>query len=102
MSKKEAKTHQEPVKTIEEMTLNYQQDKYLAIPLAALWAKELRRKEENRHLTANELLELALRDVLSGSVDWKSIKKSMAESSSANGELLAAAAASAELKKSKD
>jgi hypothetical protein len=58
--------------------LDYQLDKYSAIPLASIWAKELRRKEENRHMTANEILELALRDVLGGQVDWKSMKKALA------------------------
>ena len=77
MSKKEAKPQPEAAKSTEELILNYQLDKYSAIPLAAIWAKELRRKEENRHLTANEILEQALRDVLSGDVDWKTIKKLM-------------------------
>ena len=62
-------------KSIEELILNYGVGKYSAIPLAAIWAKELRRREENRHLTSNEILELALTDVLGGKVDWKDIKK---------------------------
>lgn len=78
MPKKEAKPQPEAVKTTDELILNYQLDKYSAIPLAAIWAKELRRKEENRHMTANEVLEAALRDVLSGDVDWKTIKKCLA------------------------
>ncbi|MBI5629593.1 MAG: hypothetical protein HY921_01780 [Elusimicrobia bacterium] len=79
MSKKEnaAKAHKEP-KPVEEIILNYQGEKYAAIPLAAQWAKVLRRKEENRHLTSNELLDLSLRDVLGGEVDWKDLKKAMA------------------------
>ncbi len=78
-----AKAPQEP-KPIEEMILNYQGEKYLAIPLAALWAKVLRRKEENRHLTQNEVLELALREILSGAVDWKEVQKSAAEAAKAS------------------
>ena len=77
MSKKDADTPLPTPKPIEEMILDCQHDKYSAIPLAAVWAKELRRREENRHLTANEILEQALRDVLSGDVDWKTIKKLM-------------------------
>ena len=73
MTKKEPQPQAE--KSVEEMILNYQLDKYSAIPLAALWAKELHRREENRHLTANEVLEKALHDVLSGTVDWKNARK---------------------------
>lgn len=63
------------VKSLEELILDYLPSKYTAIPLASLWAKELRRREENRHLTATEILELALGDVLGGKVDWKDAKK---------------------------
>lgn len=84
MSKKaEAAKTEEQVKTLDEMILNFPKGKYSAIPLASLWAKELRKREENRHLTSSEILDLALKDVLSGSVDWKHIKKAAAES---NGE----------------
>jgi hypothetical protein len=75
MTKKEPKPQPQADKSVEEMILNYQLDKYSAIPLAALWAKELHRREENRHLTANEVLEKALHDVLSGAVDWKNARK---------------------------
>lgn len=64
-------------KSVEEMILDFQGGKYTAIPLAAHWAKVLRRKEENRHLTSNEILDLALREVLGGEVDWKDLKKAM-------------------------
>ncbi len=86
MTKKDAaaKTPAE-IKPVEEMILNFPTGKYSAIPLAAFWAKELRRREENRHLTANELLELALREVLGGDVDWKDVKKAAA-AAAANGE----------------
>jgi hypothetical protein len=75
MTKKEPQP--QPVKSVEEMILDYKLDKYTAIPLASFWAKELRRREENRHLTNTEILELALRDVLGGTVDWKNVRKSM-------------------------
>ena len=78
MTKKDPKSQPEEKKTVEELILNYQLDKYSAIPLAALWAKELHRREENRHLTAMEVLEKALHDVLSGTVDWKNARKSIA------------------------
>ncbi|MBI4371734.1 MAG: hypothetical protein HY552_05485 [Elusimicrobia bacterium] len=62
-------------KSTEEMILNFGKGKYSAIPMAALWAKELKKREENRHLTPAELLDLALREVLSGRVEWKDLKK---------------------------
>jgi hypothetical protein len=79
MSKKEkAAPEAEVVKTVDEMILNSASGKYSSIPLAALWAKVLRKREENRNLTPAELLDLSLKDVLSGSVDWKDLKKAMA------------------------
>ena len=76
MSKKEAVKEVEIVqKTTEELILNFGKGKYSAIPMAALWAKELKRREENRHLTPAEVLDQALRDVLGGKVDWKDLKK---------------------------
>lgn len=66
-------------KSIEELILNSPTGKYSTIPLAAMWAKVLRRREEHRHLTSNEILDLALKDVLEGRVDWKDVKKAMAE-----------------------
>lgn len=81
MSKKEKTQPETPVKTVDEMILNYPNGKYTAIPLAALWAKVLRKREENRHLTPAQLLDLALKEVLSGEVDWKDVKKAMAAAS---------------------
>lgn len=79
MSKKNDAHKELPVvpKTVEELILNFQGGKYTAIPLAAHWAKVLRRREENRHLTSNEILDLALREVLGGEIDWKDLKKAM-------------------------
>jgi len=78
MTKSETKSQPEARKSVEELILNYQLDKYSAIPLAALWAKELHRREENRHLTSMEVLEKALSDVLSGDVNWKNARKVIA------------------------
>ena len=76
MSKKEAaKDAPETKKSTEDMILDFGKGKYTAIPMAALWAKELKKREENRHLTPAELLDLALREVLGGKVDWKDLKK---------------------------
>jgi len=78
MSKKEAVKEVPEYKTTEELILNFGKGKYSAIPMAALWAKELKKREENRHLTPAELLDLALREVLGGKVDWKDLKKAAA------------------------
>ena len=77
MAKKEA-VKDAPVKTTEEMILNFPRGKYSAIPMAAIWVKELKKREENRHLTPAELLDLAVREVLGGKVDWKDLKKAAA------------------------
>ncbi len=80
MTKKQAQPKEEAAepKSLDEMILNFPNGKYSAIPLAALWAKVLRRREEHRHLTANEILDLALKEVLSGEIDWKDVKKANA------------------------
>lgn len=78
MAKKEAVKEAAPFKTTEEMILNFPRGKYSAIPMAAIWVKELKKREENRHLTPAELLDLAVREVLGGKVDWKDLKKAAA------------------------
>jgi hypothetical protein len=77
MSKKEVVKEVPEYKTTEELILNFGKGKYSAIPMAALWAKELKKREENRHLTPAEILDLALREVLGGKVDWKDLKKAV-------------------------
>ncbi|MDE2312644.1 MAG: hypothetical protein KGL04_00530 [Elusimicrobia bacterium] len=66
-------------KSLEELILDYRGEKYAVVPVASAWAKVLRRKEENRHLTANQLLEMALKDVLAGEVTWKDVNKAVAQ-----------------------
>ncbi len=78
MAKKEVVKDAPLVKSTEEMILNFPRGKYTAIPMAAIWVKELKKREENRHLTPAELLDLAVRDVLGGKVDWKDLKKAAA------------------------
>lgn len=78
MAKKEVAKDVQPFKTTEEMILNFPRGKYTAIPMAAIWVKELKKREENRHLTPAELLDLAVREVLGGKVDWKDLKKAAA------------------------
>ncbi len=62
-------------KPLEFFILDYPKSKYEAIPLAAEWAQIIRRKEENRHMTPNEVLEMAIRDVLSEKVTLKDVRK---------------------------
>lgn len=81
MAKKDAVKDAPETRSTEEMILNFAKGKYSAIPMAALWAKELKKREENRHLTPAELLDLALREVLGGKVDWKDLKKAGAADS---------------------
>lgn len=80
MAKKEAakaKEEKSAPKPVAELILNYPEGKYDAIPLAAAWAKILRGREENRHLTQSELLDVAIRDVLSGEIVWKDVQKAL-------------------------
>ncbi|MFA6318372.1 MAG: hypothetical protein WC943_13260 [Elusimicrobiota bacterium] len=68
-----------PVKPVlDELVLNYKTGKYSAIPLIAMWAKELRKREDLRHLTPNEILELSMEQVLNGTVGWDDLKKAFA------------------------
>lgn len=73
--KKDEKIQGEAIVPLDYLVLDYQKSKYDAIPLAAEWSKILRRKEENRHLTPSEILDLAMRDVLSGRITWKDAYK---------------------------
>ena len=86
MAKKEAVKETSQPKTTEELMLDFGEGKYSAIPMAAHWARELKKREENRHLTPAELLDLALREVLSGKVDWKDLKKAAAKAEPAEAE----------------
>jgi hypothetical protein len=100
MTKKDPKPQPQAEKSVEELVLDYKLDKYSAIPLAALWAKELHRREENRHMTAMEVLEKALHDVMSGAVDWKSARKLVTVSAAAEPGLLDAVEGAAKKSKS--
>lgn len=64
-------------KPLEELILNKTHGKYQAVELIAFHAKFLRTQEDLRHLTPTELLELAMREVLSGKVDEAELMKKM-------------------------
>lgn len=69
---------------LEELVLDKAKEKYLLVPLAAEWAKELKKSEEFRHMTQNEILDKSLEDVISGAITWEKLKK-VAAASAANG-----------------
>jgi hypothetical protein len=66
-------------KTLENLVLDAMSGKYSIVPLAAGWAKIIRRREENRHLTQNDIIKLALRQVLDGQVTWKDVDSAASE-----------------------
>ena len=71
-SKKQEKVEVE--KSLEQLILEKGDGKYEIVSVASAWASELHHMEEYRHLTQNELLELALKDVLSGKVEEKEVR----------------------------
>ena len=64
-------------KGIAEMILDIKTEKYTLIPLASVWAKHIRTLEEFRGRPVSEILDHALRDVLSAKITWDTIKKNM-------------------------
>lgn len=63
---------------LEQLVLDKKEGKYGVVPMISVWAKELRKLEEHRHLTQNEVLELAMSEVLAGKVSDKELAKRMA------------------------
>ena len=59
---------------LQQLILDKAKEKYLIVPLAAEWAKELKKTEEFRHMTQNEILDMSLVDVITGKVTWKKLK----------------------------
>lgn len=60
--------------TLQQLILDKAKEKYLIVPLAAEWAKELKKTEEFRHMTQNEILDMSLVDVITGKVTWEKLK----------------------------
>lgn len=76
MTKKKAEAVEEKApQSLEQLVLDKKEGKYRVVELVSYWAKSLRTKEEHRHLTQNELLELALQQVLAGAVTEKELEK---------------------------
>jgi DNA-directed RNA polymerase subunit K/omega len=68
----------EPEQSLEQLILDRKRDKYSLVSLSSLWALELRRREENRHLSQTEILDIALRDLMSGKVKPEQVEKAAA------------------------
>ncbi len=66
-------------KSLEQLILEKSQGKYSVVDMASKWALVLRRQEEYRHLGQPEVLDLALRDILSGAVTEDDVKAHAAE-----------------------
>ena len=66
-------------KSLEELILNHGDGKYALVPLASEYALVLRRRDEYRHLTQPEILDIALRHLLTGEVDEEHVKTASAE-----------------------
>ena len=66
-------------KSIEQLILEKSVGKYSVVDLASMWALVLRRQEEYRHLGQPEILDVALRDLLSGAVSEDEVKAHEAE-----------------------
>jgi DNA-directed RNA polymerase subunit K/omega len=69
---KKNKTTKNP--SLQELILNTSIEKYKLIPIVMKWARELRKKEENKGLTHSQILELALKEVLSGKVSSEMVE----------------------------
>ena len=66
-------------KSLEQLILEKSHGKYSVVDLASMWALVLRRREEHRHLGQPEVLDLALRDILSGDVSEEEVQSHAAE-----------------------
>jgi len=71
--------------SLEQLILDKTSGKYEIVEVISYWAKHLRQQEEHRHLTQTEILELAMREVLNGTVSESDLKKKIAAGASSNG-----------------
>lgn len=74
---KEEKVEEEVVveKSLAELVLDTRYDKYKLIPVAARWAKELRKKEEYRNTPITQIVGIALKEILTQKVAMEDIIK---------------------------
>lgn len=87
--KDEVEAEQAPAeeKSVEQLILDRKVGKYGVVPIISYWAKELRKMEIHRHLSQNEILELAMSEVLGGKVSEKDLleKARLAAAAGGNG-----------------
>lgn len=69
------KTVEVKSRTIEELLLNGDYDRYRIIPLAARWAQELKNKEEYKFLSFPQLLNTAVEEIVTGKVTIETVSK---------------------------
>ncbi|MBI4248355.1 MAG: hypothetical protein HY611_02540 [Elusimicrobia bacterium] len=69
--------------SLKELILDKAQHKYTLVPLAARWAKEIKKREDHRHLTNMEVLEAALSGVITGDFTWDKLPKQADENGAA-------------------
>ena len=62
-------------KSLEELVLNTDFDRYKLIPVAARWIEELKYKEEYKGFSIAELIEVALKEILTAKVSIEKIEK---------------------------
>ncbi|MBI4052009.1 MAG: DNA-directed RNA polymerase subunit omega [Elusimicrobia bacterium] len=62
-------------KSLYQMILEQTHGKYDLVPLASQWARELKKQEETRNLSWHKVLEIAMKDAISGKITWKNIKQ---------------------------
>ncbi|MBI4055986.1 MAG: hypothetical protein HY399_00355 [Elusimicrobia bacterium] len=73
-SKKKSTSTAPEERSVYQMILEQVSGKYQLVPLVSQWATELKKSEEHRNLPWNQILEIAIRDVLTGKVTSKNIK----------------------------
>lgn len=60
---------------LESLILNYKNTRYPLVKVAVEWAKVLKRREGNQYLRNTDVLEMAIKDIITGTVDVKTIEK---------------------------
>lgn len=81
----ESEAAAQPETPLEHLILDKSVGKYQVVELISFRAKHLRTLEECRHLTQTEVLELAMREVLSGELSEDELYKELLVAPSPNG-----------------
>ncbi|MDI6640826.1 MAG: hypothetical protein QME68_00750 [Elusimicrobiota bacterium] len=69
------KQEQKKDKSLQELILDTNFSKYRLVPLATRWIEELKQKDEYKYFSTPELIETALKDILTGKVSIEEIEK---------------------------